>query len=124
MPEPLSTQRVVPASALYASMKTALIAIEEGQTRRVLQNTLARQGWQVDAVDRVEGVLAFIDHSPPDVVLIEWEIGAGSGLALLRGRFRGADLEVVLGVKLCGVWLTVRWGQHIGWFGAEFTTGV
>lgn len=65
-------------------MKTALIAIEGCVSRRVLKNTLARQGWQVDALNSVEGALAFIDRSPPDVVLVDWEIGAGSGLALLR----------------------------------------
>jgi DNA-binding response OmpR family regulator len=64
-------------------MKSALIVIEDPAIRLILLRVLGRHGWWVDAVDNLEWALAFLDGPPRDVVLVDWDIGRGSGLALL-----------------------------------------
>ena len=65
-------------------MKSALLAISDSATKLRLLRILGRHGWWVDTAPNVEGALAFLDEGLRDVALIDWDIGDGSGLALLR----------------------------------------
>ena len=65
-------------------MKTALLVLENPVVRLQMLHLLGRHGWWVDAANRVEWALALLDQEPADVVLIDWQVGAGSGLAVLH----------------------------------------
>lgn len=64
-------------------MKSALIVVANPAVRLMLLRRLGRHGWWVDAVESVEGALAFLDRAPRGVALIDWQIGDGAGIALL-----------------------------------------
>lgn len=64
-------------------MKSVLIIEHDPALKRSLLRLLGRYGWWVDAVESLEEALVFLDRTPPDVVLIDWQIAGGSGLALL-----------------------------------------
>jgi DNA-binding response OmpR family regulator len=64
-------------------MKSALIVIDDISTRVRVQRYLGRNGWWVDAIDSVEGAADFLSNHRRDVVLIDWDISRGVGLALL-----------------------------------------
>lgn len=65
-------------------MKTALLIEDHPTIRRGLQTILGRHGWWVDAMSSVEATLVHLHHTPPQVILLDWDIAQGSGLTLLR----------------------------------------
>ena len=65
-------------------MKSVLIIGAASPNRRTFLSILGRHGWWVDVAESPEDALRFLDQSPRRVIVVDWHIAGGSGLALVQ----------------------------------------
>ncbi|HEY4277319.1 MAG TPA: response regulator transcription factor [Conexibacter sp.] len=73
------------------SQLTVLVVDDDAPVRRMLERTLAAEGWEVRAVGDGGAALAAVEQSVPDAVVLDVAMAGLDGLAVAR-RLRGKGL--------------------------------
>ncbi len=75
--------------------RTILLVDDDALMRRSLTFHLEQAGYQVHPAANAEDALAFVRHSPPDLVLLDIALPGMDGLDALRELKAGHDLPVI-----------------------------
>jgi two-component system phosphate regulon response regulator PhoB len=84
-----------------------LVVDPDPLVRQLLELNLTRAGHRVEQCTDAESALAAIDASPPDMLLLEWDLPGQSGEALIRrlhAQARTHDLTIIM--------VSARTGEH------------
>ena len=73
------------------SLPTVLVVDDDAPVRRMLQRTLAAEGWEVRAAADGGAALAAVEQSVPDAIVLDVAMPGIDGLAVAR-RLRGKGL--------------------------------
>jgi len=90
----LDHRAVLPASAAADRPSRILLADDDVRSRRLLGESLKAAGFEVWTASDGDEALAAIENSPPDLLVLDFEMPGLNGAELCR-RLRGADRESI-----------------------------